>query len=80
LNPKNLYEAMVVLLLPLSLLAPVSPPTHNQTMVQTKKEKKTETSTTNRGEEKITVDTVEDPLRTNATTSTQLSSSPSTKS
>jgi hypothetical protein len=71
---------MVVLLLPLSLPAPVAPPTRNQTMVQTKKEKKTQTSTTNRGMEKITVDTVEDPLPTNATASTQLSSSPSTNS
>ncbi len=71
---------MVVLLLPLSLPSPVSPPTRNQTMVQTEKEKRTQTSTTNRGMEKITGDTVEDPLPTNATASTQLSSSPSTNS
>jgi hypothetical protein len=71
---------MVVLLLALSLPAPVSAPTRNQTMVQTENEKKTQTSTTNRGMEKITVDTVEDLLPTNATASTLLSSSPSTNS
>jgi hypothetical protein len=71
---------MAVLLLPLSLPAHVSPPTRNQTMVQTEKEKNTQTSTTNRGMEKITVDTVEDPLPTNATGSTQLLSSASTNS
>jgi hypothetical protein len=49
-------------------------------MVQTEKERKTQTSTTYRGMEKITVDTVEDPLPTNATASTLLSSSPSTNS
>jgi hypothetical protein len=49
-------------------------------MVQAEKEKKPQTRTTNRGMEKITVDTVEDPLPTNAAASTQLLSSPSTNS
>ncbi len=40
LNPKNLQEGMVVLLLPLSLPAPVSRPTGNQTMVKLRTRKK----------------------------------------